>query len=140
MCARCGQRFTEQRWEETTAHRTAWSAGGLSVCGSCHADVVAREEAAAGAARLQAAAPPGPERDHDHEDPGKVRGLFRRRGWPHTSTPSPAGRGGEVVSSSSGPGRAGAVGVEELFQGAGRDAGHRRQKTLVERTGRTAGV
>ncbi|WP_258056112.1 hypothetical protein [Streptomyces sp. Ru62] len=59
VCKRCGQKFTDQRWEETTARRTAWKAGDVSVCGTCHADDVAREEAAAGAARLQAAAPPG---------------------------------------------------------------------------------
>ncbi|MFC8589562.1 hypothetical protein ACFUGD_34115 [Streptomyces sp. NPDC057217] len=75
MCKRCGQKFTDQRWEETTAHRTAWKAGDVSVCGTCHADDVAREEAAAEAARLTATLPepqggPGPERD---------RGWFRRR-------------------------------------------------------------
>ncbi|GGU10720.1 hypothetical protein [Streptomyces lateritius] len=69
-------KFTDQHWEETTAHRTAWNAGDMSVCGTCHADVVAREEAAAEAARLQAAAPPGPE---DDQEPGRGRGWFRRR-------------------------------------------------------------
>ncbi|MEU9984962.1 hypothetical protein [Streptomyces sp. NPDC050856] len=83
MCKHCGQKFTDQRWEETTAHRTAWSAGDLSVGGTCHADDVAREEAAAEAARVQAAMPPEPEPEpeHDHDqEPGKLRGLFRRRG------------------------------------------------------------
>jgi hypothetical protein len=79
VCKRCGRKFTDQRWEETTAHRTAWSAGDLSVCGTCHADDVARKEAAAEAARVQAATSPEPEHDHDQE-PGKLRGLFRRRG------------------------------------------------------------
>ncbi|MFV0126148.1 hypothetical protein ACLGI4_00150 [Streptomyces sp. HMX112] len=52
----------------------------MSVCTTCYADDVAREEAAAEAARLRAAAPPEPEHDHDQE-PGKPRrGLFRRRG------------------------------------------------------------
>ncbi|MEU6602779.1 replication-relaxation family protein [Streptomyces flaveolus] len=78
VCKRCGRKFTDQRWEETTA-RTAWKAGDLSVCGPCHADDVARKEAAAEAARLQAATPPQPEPEHDQE-PGKLRGLFRRRG------------------------------------------------------------
>jgi len=78
VCKRCGQKFTDERWEETTA-RTAWKAGDLSVCGDCHADDVARKEAAAEAARLQAATPPEPEPEHDQE-PGKLRGLFRRRG------------------------------------------------------------
>ncbi|MFJ8650650.1 replication-relaxation family protein [Streptomyces sp. NPDC093546] len=77
VCKRCGQKFTDQRWEETTA-RTAWKAGDLSVCGPCRADDVARKEAAE-AARLQAATPPEPEHDHDQK-PGKLRGLFRRRG------------------------------------------------------------
>ncbi|MGW0933096.1 hypothetical protein [Streptomyces sp. NPDC002644] len=40
---------------------------------------MARENAAAEAARLEAAAPAEPEDDHDLE-PGKLRGLFRRRG------------------------------------------------------------
>ncbi|MGW2772034.1 hypothetical protein ACWC4C_05685 [Streptomyces olivaceoviridis] len=76
VCRRCGRKFTDQRWEETTAHRTAWKAGDLSVCGTCHADDVARQEAAAEAARLQAAAPPAPE---DVPEPGRRRGWFRRR-------------------------------------------------------------
>jgi hypothetical protein len=78
VCMRCGAKFTDERWEETTA-RDAWKAGDLSVCGSCHADDVAAQEAAAEAARRQAAAPPEPEAHHDQE-PGKLRrGLFRRR-------------------------------------------------------------
>jgi hypothetical protein len=56
VCKRCGRKFTNQRWEETTAHRTVWKAGNLSVCGTWHAYDVAREEAAAHVARLQAAA------------------------------------------------------------------------------------
>ncbi|MFF8717246.1 hypothetical protein ACF07T_38375 [Streptomyces sp. NPDC015184] len=60
-------------------NRTAVRAGDTSVCGPCHADDVARKEAAAEAARLQAATPPEPEPEHDQE-PGKLRGLFRRRG------------------------------------------------------------
>ncbi|MET8615877.1 replication-relaxation family protein [Streptomyces misionensis] len=76
VCTRCGRKFTDQRWKETTAHRTAWKAGETSVCSDCHADDVAREEAAAEAARLQAATPPEPEHD---QEPGKPRrGLFRR--------------------------------------------------------------
>ncbi|MGC4918560.1 hypothetical protein [Streptomyces albogriseolus] len=79
VCKRCGRKFTDQRWEETTTHRTAWKAGDLSLCSDCHADDVARKEAAAEAARLQAATPPELEPEHDQE-PGKLRGLFRRRG------------------------------------------------------------
>jgi hypothetical protein len=78
VCKRCGRKFTDQRWEETTAHRTAWNAGNLSVCDTCHADDIAREEAAAEATRLQVATPPEPTDAHDQE-PGKLRGLFRRR-------------------------------------------------------------
>ncbi|MEU5709997.1 MULTISPECIES: hypothetical protein [Streptomyces] len=77
VCKRCGQKLTDQRWEETTAHRTVWKAGDVSVCGTCHAHDVARKEAVAEAARLQAATPA--EREHGQE-PGKLRGLFRRRG------------------------------------------------------------
>lgn len=78
VCKWCERKFTDQRWEETTT-RTAWKAGDLSLCSDCHADDVARKEAAAEAARLQAATPPEPEPEHDQE-PGKLRGLFRRRG------------------------------------------------------------
>ncbi|MCX4632853.1 hypothetical protein [Streptomyces sp. NBC_01443] len=73
VCKRCGQKFTDQRWEETTTHRTAWNAGDVTVCGTCHADDIAREEAA----RRQAAAPPPPQED---QEPGRPTcGLFRRR-------------------------------------------------------------
>jgi mono/diheme cytochrome c family protein len=77
VCKRCGQKFTDQRWEETTAHRTVWQAGDVSVCGACHAADITREEAAAEGARPQAAMPPEPEHD---QEPDKLRGLFRRRG------------------------------------------------------------
>ncbi|MFF2654319.1 hypothetical protein [Streptomyces sp. NPDC058045] len=76
VCKRCGQKFTDQRWEETTAHRRAWGAGDVSVCGACQAADVAREEAAAEAARLQATAPLELE---DDQEPGRGRGWFRRR-------------------------------------------------------------
>ncbi|MFE3931881.1 hypothetical protein [Streptomyces sp. YIM B13508] len=76
MCTRCGRKFTDERWEEISVHRTAVRAGDKSVCGPCHADDVAREEAAAEAARLEAAAPPEPE---DDPDLGRGRGWFRRR-------------------------------------------------------------
>ncbi|MFC7795367.1 hypothetical protein [Streptomyces cinereoruber] len=56
VCTRCGKKFTDERWEETTAHRKAWKAGDVSVCGTCHADDVAREEAVAEAARRAAGA------------------------------------------------------------------------------------
>ncbi len=72
MCKRCGLKFTDQRWEETTAHRTVWNAGDQSVCGTCHADDVAREEAAVEAARLQGAAPLELE-----ERPGQAPPLLR---------------------------------------------------------------
>ncbi|MCF3105351.1 replication-relaxation family protein [Streptomyces roseoverticillatus] len=78
VCSRCGAKFTDQRWEETTARGSAWKAGDLSVCGSCHADVVAREKAAAEAAWEPVPAPPESEDDRDRE-PGRRRGLFRRR-------------------------------------------------------------
>lgn len=60
-----------------TTARDAWKAGDRSVCGSCQADDVAAQEAAAEAARRQAAAPPEPDDDHVQE-PGELRGLFRR--------------------------------------------------------------
>ncbi|MFF4935077.1 hypothetical protein ACFY2H_40480 [Streptomyces griseofuscus] len=75
-CARCGRKFTDERWEEITVHRTGVRAGDKTVCGPCHADDVARKEAAAEAARLRAAAPPAPA---DVREPGRGRGWFRRR-------------------------------------------------------------
>lgn len=78
VCKRCGQRFTDQRWEETTMHSQVPKAGDLSVCGTCRADDIAREKAAAEAARLQTTTPLEPEHDHDQES-GKLRGLFHRR-------------------------------------------------------------
>lgn len=57
----------------------AWKAGDLFVCGTCHADDVARQEVTAEAAREQAAVQPEPGEDRGQE-PGKPRrGLFRRR-------------------------------------------------------------
>nr|WSS66175.1 hypothetical protein OG284_35505 [Streptomyces sp. NBC_01177] len=76
VCKRCGKKFTDQRWEETTARGGPWTAGDASVCGTCHADDVARKEAAAEAVRLQAAPPPEPE---DDPDPDRGRSWFRRR-------------------------------------------------------------
>ncbi|MFE6904119.1 hypothetical protein ACFVFJ_46245 [Streptomyces sp. NPDC057717] len=81
MCKRCGQKFTDQRWEETTARDAAWKAGDLLVCGTCRADDVAREKADADAAWEPTSVPPepAPEEDRDQE-PGKPRrGLWRRR-------------------------------------------------------------
>ncbi|MFE4279746.1 hypothetical protein ACFRSX_34585 [Streptomyces goshikiensis] len=75
VCTRCGRKFTDERWEEITVHRTAVRAGDKSVCGPCRADDVARQEAAAEAARL-AAATPEPE---DDQEPDRGRGWFRRR-------------------------------------------------------------
>ncbi|MEU4878725.1 hypothetical protein [Streptomyces sp. NPDC021608] len=72
VCKRCGRKFTDQRWKETTTHRTVWSAGDMYLCGTCHADDAAREEAA----RLEVAAPPEPE---DDQEPGRGRGWFCRR-------------------------------------------------------------
>ncbi|QRV32564.1 hypothetical protein I6J39_34175 (plasmid) [Streptomyces californicus] len=57
-------------------HRTAVRAGDKSVCGPCRADDVARQEAAAEAARLPAAAPPEPE---DSPEPDRGRDWFRRQ-------------------------------------------------------------
>ncbi|MFJ8780965.1 MULTISPECIES: hypothetical protein [unclassified Streptomyces] len=48
------------------------------MCPNCWTDYLAGREAAAEAARLQAAAPPEPEDDYDQE-PVKLRGLFCRR-------------------------------------------------------------
>ncbi|MEU5416665.1 hypothetical protein [Streptomyces clavifer] len=50
--------------------------GTRSVCGPCCADDVARQEADAEAACIEAAAPPEPE---DEPEPGRGRGWFRRR-------------------------------------------------------------
>ncbi|GAA2264875.1 hypothetical protein GCM10010232_66330 [Streptomyces amakusaensis] len=76
VCTRCGHKFTDERWEATTARGGAWTAGDLTVCGTCHTDDIARQETAAEAARLQAATPPEPE---DGPEPDRGRGWFRRR-------------------------------------------------------------
>ncbi|GGR70209.1 hypothetical protein GCM10010282_73390 [Streptomyces roseolus] len=73
VCKCCGRKFSDERWEEITVYRTAVRAGHTSVCGPCRIDDVAREEAAAEAARRHAVITPDPE--HDPE-PGKLRGLF----------------------------------------------------------------
>ncbi|MFJ7199756.1 MULTISPECIES: hypothetical protein [unclassified Streptomyces] len=73
---RCGQKLTDQRWAETTARGGGWSAGNLSVRGTCHVDDVAREEAAAKSVCLRAAAPPEPDDDPEEE---RGHGWFRRR-------------------------------------------------------------
>ncbi|MFH9958490.1 hypothetical protein ACH4OX_30310 [Streptomyces roseolus] len=88
VCKRCGRKFNDARSEEITVYRTAVRAGDTSVCGPCRADDIAREEAEA--ARRQAVIPPEPE--HGPE-PGKLRGLFRRRGRPTGRRPSPSGTG-----------------------------------------------
>ncbi|MFD7498281.1 hypothetical protein ACFV8T_39215 [Streptomyces sp. NPDC059832] len=75
VCARCGRKFSDERWEEITVHRTAVRAGDKSVCGPCRADDVARQEAAAEAARLADAAP----EPEDDPEPDRSRGWFRRR-------------------------------------------------------------
>lgn len=79
MCLRCGTKFTDEPGggrEITT--RDLWkTAGDRFLCGSCHADGFARQEAAAEAARRWAAVP---EPEDDGQEPGKPRrGLFRRR-------------------------------------------------------------
>jgi hypothetical protein len=89
VCSRCGTKFTDERWEETDAPSACWKAAGdRSVSGSCHADDVARQEAAAEAVRHQAAvAEPEddlggwrPRRAGHGQEPGMLRrGLFRRR-------------------------------------------------------------
>ncbi|MFJ7201730.1 MULTISPECIES: hypothetical protein [unclassified Streptomyces] len=65
VCKRCGRKFSDERSEEITVHRTAVRAGDKSVCGPCRADDVAHAEAAAAAARIEAATPPEPEDDQD---------------------------------------------------------------------------
>ncbi|MBB4161763.1 hypothetical protein [Streptomyces cinereoruber] len=73
VCSRCGRKFSDERWEEITVHRTAVRAGDRSVCGPCRADDVAHQEADAETVRLQAATPPEPE---DSPEPERGRGWF----------------------------------------------------------------
>ncbi|MEV5952008.1 hypothetical protein [Streptomyces sp. NPDC051993] len=63
QCKRCGSKFTDQRWRETTESGGAWKAGDLSVCGTCRADDIAREEAATATARQPAPVQPELEGD-----------------------------------------------------------------------------
>lgn len=80
VCKRCGAKFTDQRWEETTVRGGAWKAGDLSVCGSRHADDVARKEATPRATTWEATpVHPEPEDDRNQEAGKPRRGLFRRR-------------------------------------------------------------
>lgn len=80
VCSRCGAKFTDQRWEETTARPGAWKAGDLSVCGSCHGDDVARKEAAAEAERAaRRRAEEAAAREAAEAGVKKSRGLFGRR-------------------------------------------------------------
>ncbi|MBK3569272.1 replication-relaxation family protein [Streptomyces sp. MBT62] len=76
VCTRCGAKFTDERWAETTTRGYAWEAGNPSMCRNCYADYLADREAAAEAARAAAAAQPEPE---DGQEPSGLRGLFRRR-------------------------------------------------------------
>ncbi|MEW2417827.1 hypothetical protein AB0953_29495 [Streptomyces sp. NPDC046866] len=70
--ARSSARATWSRREESTACGGAGTARDRTVCGICHADDVAREEAV----RRQATAPPPTQGD---QEPGwPTRGLFRR--------------------------------------------------------------
>ncbi|MCX4461455.1 hypothetical protein OOK58_01935 [Streptomyces sp. NBC_01728] len=82
MCTRCGAKFTDDRWEETTGRSSRWEAGDLTVCGSCRADDVTRDKAAAEAALVATAAAAAVEAESDRDDdqePGRLRSLFRRR-------------------------------------------------------------
>ncbi|MFF8279710.1 hypothetical protein ACF05T_26985 [Streptomyces lateritius] len=77
VCERCGEKFTDQRWAETTTPGYAWEAGSPAMCRNCDADYRADREAAE-AVHVQAAAP----EPEDGPEPG--RGLEdrepRRRG------------------------------------------------------------
>ncbi|MEH0573185.1 MULTISPECIES: hypothetical protein [Streptomyces] len=77
MCTRCGEKFTDQRWEETTTPGYAWEAGNPSMCRTCYADYLADREAAE-ATRAQAAAVPEPE-DEGEPEARRPRRRFRRR-------------------------------------------------------------
>ncbi|WP_333745986.1 hypothetical protein [Streptomyces sp. IBSBF 2950] len=82
VCTRCKAKFTDERWEEISTRSRRWEAGDLSVCGTCHADDVARKQAAVEAAevaRAAAAAPTEPVDPDNGPEPGRLRGLFRRR-------------------------------------------------------------
>lgn len=79
VCARCKAKFTDERWEEISTRSRRWEAGDLTVCGTCHADDVARKQAAAEAARAAAAAQAAEPDPDDGQEPGGLRGLFRRR-------------------------------------------------------------
>ncbi|MGP3978937.1 replication-relaxation family protein [Streptomyces sp. 8N114] len=76
VCTRCGAKFTDERWEQTTTRPRSWKAGDLTICGTCHADDAARKKAADHS--REATPAPQPEPEHDQE-PGRLRGLFRRR-------------------------------------------------------------
>ncbi|MGW0315981.1 hypothetical protein [Streptomyces flavidovirens] len=75
VCTGCGEKFTDQRWAETTTPGYGWEAGSPTMCRNCYADYLADREAAE-AVRVQVAAPLEPE---DGQEPDRGRGWFRRR-------------------------------------------------------------
>ncbi|MDJ0465476.1 replication-relaxation family protein [Streptomyces sp. H27-C3] len=77
VCKRCGAKFTDQRWKETTASGNAWKVGDLSVCGTCRADDIARKEAETATEWEPAPVQPEPEDDRDQK-PGKPRRSLLR--------------------------------------------------------------
>ncbi|MGW3681561.1 hypothetical protein [Streptomyces prasinus] len=77
MCKRCGKKFADQRWEETTMHDGLEGRGTYPCAATAMLATSPARKPPAEAARLQAAMPPEPEHD---QEPGKLRGLFRCRG------------------------------------------------------------
>ncbi|MFE3583176.1 replication-relaxation family protein [Streptomyces vinaceus] len=75
VCARCGARFSDERWQETT--RSSWPGEWDDLCGACAEASVARTEAERATQRQAEDVAAGTAAE---AEVSKARGLFRRRG------------------------------------------------------------
>ncbi|MFE2561274.1 replication-relaxation family protein [Streptomyces sp. NPDC059352] len=75
VCARCGARFSDERWQETT--RSSWPGEWDDLCGACAKESIARAEAEWVAQRQAEDVAAGTAAE---AEVSRARGLFRRRG------------------------------------------------------------
>lgn len=74
VCARCGTKFTDERWQSVA--QTSWRGPGDSLCGPCHQEDIDRAEAERVAQRE---AEEAAEREAAEAETKKNRSLFGRR-------------------------------------------------------------
>ncbi|MFB7600407.1 hypothetical protein [Streptomyces sp. NPDC056160] len=75
MCTRCGEKFTDERWQETT--RFSWPGERDRLCGPCAKEAAHRAEAERAAERQAEDLAAG---TAAQAQVSKARGLFKRRG------------------------------------------------------------